>query len=117
MKKVIFQKKSDILTIICRIDLSGLVCRLCLGHLSVLGRWRARSDVMAVVAPLYATSLLAIRLRDRKGRAILCIALSPRYGDSSGAILGVRSVALLHGRLSVIGRWRPRSNVRRSCSV
>ena len=38
----------------------------------------------------------AIRLRDRKGRAILCIALFPQSGDSSGAILGVRSVALLH---------------------
>ena len=39
---------------------------------------------------------IAIRLRDREGRAILCIALSPQSGDSSGAILGVRSVALLH---------------------
>ena len=39
---------------------------------------------------------IAIRLRDRKGRAILCIALNPQSGDSSGAILGVRSVALLH---------------------
>ena len=38
---------------------------------------------------------VAIRLRDREGRAILCIALSPQSGDSSGAILGVRSVALL----------------------
>ena len=28
--------------------------------------------------------------------AILCIALTPQSGDSSGAILGVRSVALLH---------------------
>ena len=28
--------------------------------------------------------------------AILCIALNPQSGDSSGAILGVRSVALLH---------------------
>ena len=27
---------------------------------------------------------------------ILCIALFPYYGDSSGAILGVRSAALLH---------------------
>ena len=44
---------------------------------------------------------VAIRLRDRKGRAILCIALNPQSGDSSGAILGVRSVALLHGCLSV----------------
>ena len=40
---------------------------------------------------------LAIRLRDRKGRAILCIALNPQSRDFSGAILGVRSVALLHG--------------------
>ena len=53
---------------------------------------------------------IAIRLRDRNstphqftkligdpvGRAILCIALFPQSGDSSGAILGVRSVALLH---------------------
>ena len=39
---------------------------------------------------------VAIRLRDRKGRAILCIALNPQSGDSSGATLGVRSVALLH---------------------
>ncbi len=39
---------------------------------------------------------IAIRLRDREGRAVLCIALSPQSGDSSGAILGVRSVALLH---------------------
>ena len=43
---------------------------------------------------------VAIRLRDRKGRAILCIALFPQSGDSSGAILGVRSVALLHARCS-----------------
>ena len=28
---------------------------------------------------------IAIRLRDRKGRAIQCIALNPHYGDSSGA--------------------------------
>ena len=39
---------------------------------------------------------IAIRLRTRKGCAILCIALNPQSGDSSGAILGVRSVALLH---------------------
>ena len=39
---------------------------------------------------------VAIRLRDRKGHAILCIALNPQSGDFSGAILGVRSVALLH---------------------
>ena len=39
---------------------------------------------------------LAIRLRTRKGDTILCIALFPPSGDSSGAILEVRSVALLH---------------------
>ena len=39
---------------------------------------------------------IAIRQRDREGRAILCIALNPQSGDFSGAILGVRSVALLH---------------------
>ena len=43
---------------------------------------------------------VAIRLRDRKGRAILCVALTPRSGDSSGATLGVRSVALLHAKCS-----------------
>jgi len=48
---------------------------------------------------------IAMRLRDRKGRAILCIALNPHYGDSSGAILGVRSVALLLGHRSVVSRW------------
>ena len=42
--------------------------------------------------------LIAVRLRDRKGRAILCIALVPQSGDSSGTTLGVRSVALLHVR-------------------
>ena len=41
---------------------------------------------------------IAVRLRDREGHAILCIALNPRSGDSLGAILGVRSVALLHPR-------------------
>ena len=53
---------------------------------------------------------IAIRLRTRNstphqftklvgdpvGCAILCIALNPQSGDFSGAILGVRSVALLH---------------------
>ena len=48
---------------------------------------------------------IAVRLRDRKGRAILCIALNPQSGDFSGAILGVRSVALLHlGLLPEIDR-------------
>ena len=42
--------------------------------------------------------LIAVRLRDRKGRAILCIALVPQSGDSSGTTLGVRSVALLHAK-------------------
>ena len=44
----------------------------------------------------------AVRLRDREGRAILCIALYPRTGESSGAILGVRSVALLHTQSQLI---------------
>ena len=48
---------------------------------------------------------VAIWLRDRKGRAILCIALFPQSGDSSGAILGVRSVALLHLGLSLVRPW------------
>ena len=39
---------------------------------------------------------IAIRLRTRKRCAILCIALNPQSGYFSGAILGVRSVALLH---------------------
>ena len=39
---------------------------------------------------------VAIRLRDRKGRAILCIALNPQNGDFSGAILEVPFKALLH---------------------
>ena len=39
---------------------------------------------------------IAMRLRTRKGCAILCIALNPQSGYFSGAILGVRSVALLH---------------------
>ena len=43
---------------------------------------------------------VAIRLRDRKGRAILCVALIPQSGDFSGATLGVRSVALLHAKCS-----------------
>ena len=32
---------------------------------------------------------VAIRLRDRKGRALLCIALNPQSGDFSGTILEV----------------------------
>ena len=39
---------------------------------------------------------IAIRLRTRKGYAILCIALNPQSGDFSGAILEVPSEALLH---------------------
>ena len=39
---------------------------------------------------------IAIWLRTRKGYAILCIALNPQSGDSSGAILEVPFKALLH---------------------
>ena len=39
---------------------------------------------------------IALRLRDREGRAFLCITLNPQSGESSGVMLGVRSVALLH---------------------
>ena len=39
---------------------------------------------------------IAIRLRDRKGRAILCVARAPQSGNSSGATLEVPSEALLH---------------------
>ena len=48
---------------------------------------------------------LAIRLRTREEYAILCIALNPQSGDFSGAILEVPFKALLHGVLSVVGRW------------
>ena len=41
---------------------------------------------------------VAIRLRTRKGCAILCIALNPQSGDFSGAILEVPFKALLHLR-------------------
>ena len=44
---------------------------------------------------------VAIRLRTREEYAILCIALSPQSGDSSGAILEVPFKALLHGVRSV----------------
>ena len=47
---------------------------------------------------------VAIRLRDRKGHAILCIALNPQSGDFSGAILEVPFKALLHAVLSVVSR-------------
>jgi hypothetical protein len=50
---------------------------------------------------------IAIRLRDREGRAILCVALTPQSGDSSGATLGVRSVALLHARNHLQKRLTP----------
>jgi len=43
---------------------------------------------------------IALRLRDRKGHAILCIALNPQSGDSSGATLEVPSEALLHAQCS-----------------
>ncbi len=48
--------------------------------------------------------LIAVRLRDRKGRAILCVALAPQSGDSSGTTLGVRSVALLHAKCGKYSR-------------
>ena len=48
--------------------------------------------------------LIAVRLRDRKGRAILCVALVPQSGNSSGTTLGVRSVALLHARCSLCAK-------------
>ena len=54
---------------------------------------------------LYGTTLQPLRLRDRKGRAILCIAFNPQSGDFSDAILEVPFKALLHGRLSVVSRW------------
>ena len=66
---------------------------------------------------------LAMRLRTRKGCAILCIALFPQSGDSSGAILGVRSVALLHSRssqgcrsvkLSILWRNEKRRNLKKT---
>ena len=41
---------------------------------------------------------IAVRLRTRKGCAVLCVALNPQSGNSSGTTLGVRSVALLHPR-------------------
>ena len=41
---------------------------------------------------------------------ILCIALNPQSGNSSGATLGVRSVALLHARCS------PYSSSERTCN-
>ena len=47
---------------------------------------------------------IALRLRDREGRAFLCITLNPQSGDSSGVMLGVRSVALLHLYLSCMYR-------------
>ena len=56
---------------------------------------------------------VAIRLRDREGRAILCIALFPQSGDSSGAILGVRSVALLHEATVALRRIMRTSSLRR----
>ena len=52
---------------------------------------------------------IAIRLRTRKGCAILCIALNPQSGYFSGAILGVRSVALLHLGL-LLGRYKGRKS-------
>ena len=44
---------------------------------------------------------IAIWLRDREGRAILCVAFIPQNGDFSDATLGVRSVALLHAKCCI----------------
>ena len=44
---------------------------------------------------------------------ILCIALTPQTGDSSGAILGVRSVALLHPQRAS-GLWNPNARDERT---
>ena len=41
---------------------------------------------------------VAIQLCIREGYAILCVALSPQSGDSSGTTLEVPSEALLHPR-------------------
>ena len=43
---------------------------------------------------------IAVRLRTRKGCAILCIASFPQSGDSSDAILEVPFKALLHAKCS-----------------
>ena len=75
----------------------SVISRLCLGHRSV-ETWMLHQGGRGYPVHRFP---IAMRLRDRKGRAILCIALNPHYGDSSGAILGVRSVALLHGYRSV----------------
>ena len=75
----------------------SVISRLCLGHRSVEA-WMLHQGGRGY--PVHRFPIV-MRLRDRKGRAILCIALNPHYGDSSGAILGVRSVALLHGCESV----------------
>jgi hypothetical protein len=79
----------------------SVVSRLCVGHQSVETRMLYQGGRGY---PIHRFPI-AMRLRDRKGRAILCIALNPHYGDSSGAILGVRSVALLYGYRSVES-WR-----------
>ena len=97
----------------------GELSRSSLGVLSVVGRcFEARDERGKRVGNLNKSTFLpihhtlggraypvrhypvAIRLRTRKEYAILCIALNPQSGDFSGAILGVRSVALLHGELS-----------------
>ena len=89
--------------------------RSSLGRLSLVGRWnearykKGKRDGnlnKSTFLPIHHTLggraypvrhyPVAIRLRTRKEYAILCIALTPQSGDFSGAILGVRSVALLH---------------------
>ena len=64
----------------------SVISRLCLGHRSV-ETWMLHQGGRGYPVHRFP---IAMRLRDRKGRAILCIALNPHYGDSSGAILGVR---------------------------
>ena len=101
-----------------RSAIQGTSSRSSLGRQSVFGRWKkARYKRGKRVGNLNKSTFLpihhtlggraypvrhypvAIRLRTRKEYAILCIALTPQSGDFSGAILGVRSVALLHGEL------------------
>ena len=97
-----------------------------LGRLSVIGRWnkarykRGKRDgnlnkkhflteypiLHTIGGRAYPVQHypIAVRLRDRKGHAILCIALNPQSGDFSGAILEVPFKALLHGVPSEFSR-------------
>ena len=89
--------------------------RSSLGRLSVIGRWNKGRYKRGNLKKEHFTGKhtkhhtlggraypvrhypIAVRLRDRKGRAILCIAFNPQSGDSSDAILEVPFKALLHG--------------------